>query len=64
MALSAFSKQRVKRRGMEKKNGYELVKFFFLLMFSAAVPAIVSGGVAHKIGATQEMEAAWSASYR
>ena len=27
-----------------QKNGYELVKFFFLLTFAAAIPAIVSGG--------------------
>ncbi len=30
------------------KNGYELVKFFFLLTFAAAVPAIISGGVAER----------------
>ena len=30
------------------KNGYELVKFFFLLTFAAAIPAIVSGGVAER----------------
>jgi Amt family ammonium transporter len=29
-------------------NGYELVKFFFLLTFSAAIPAIVSGGIAER----------------
>ena len=31
-----------------EKNGYELVKFFFLLTFAAAIPAIVSGGVAER----------------
>jgi Amt family ammonium transporter len=31
------------------KNGYELVKFFFLLTFAAAIPAIVSGGIAERI---------------
>src|SRR5688572_25022067 len=31
-----------------EKNGYELVKFFFLLTFAAAVPAIVSGGIAER----------------
>jgi len=31
------------------KNGYELVKFFFLLTFAAAIPAIVSGGVAERM---------------
>ena len=30
------------------KNGYDLVKFFFLLTFAAAVPAIVSGGIAER----------------
>jgi Amt family ammonium transporter len=29
-------------------NGYDLVKFFFLLTFAAAIPAIVSGGVAER----------------
>jgi ammonium transporter, Amt family len=31
-----------------EKNGYELVKFFFLLTFAAAIPAIVSGGIAER----------------
>lgn len=30
------------------KNGYNLVKFFFLLTFAAAIPAIVSGGIAER----------------
>ena len=30
------------------RNGYELVKFFFLLTFAAAIPAIISGGVAER----------------
>jgi Amt family ammonium transporter len=30
------------------KNGFELVRFFFLLTFAAAVPAIVSGGIAER----------------
>ena len=37
--------------GAEKladKSGYDLVKFFFLLTFAAAVPAIVSGGIAER----------------
>lgn len=33
---------------LTKDNGYELVKFFFLLTFAAAIPAIVSGGVAER----------------
>lgn len=31
-----------------ENNGYELVKFFFLLTFAAAIPAIVSGGIAER----------------
>ena len=30
------------------KSGFELVRFFFLLTFAAAVPAIVSGGIAER----------------
>jgi Amt family ammonium transporter len=30
------------------RNGYDLVKFFFLLTFAAAVPAIISGGIAER----------------
>jgi ammonium transporter, Amt family len=31
-----------------EKSGYELVKFFFLLTFAAAIPAIISGGIAER----------------
>jgi Amt family ammonium transporter len=31
-----------------EKNGFELTKFFFLLTFAAAIPAIVSGGIAER----------------
>ena len=34
---------------LAQKSGYELVKFFFLLTFAAAVPAIVSGGIAERM---------------
>ena len=43
---------------LAEKNGFGLVKFFFLLTFAAAIPAIVSGGIAERakfnpqIGAT------------
>jgi Amt family ammonium transporter len=30
------------------RNGYDLLKFFFLLTFAAAIPAIVSGGIAER----------------
>jgi ammonium transporter, Amt family len=33
---------------LAQKGGYELVKFFFLLTFAAAAPAIVSGGIAER----------------
>jgi Amt family ammonium transporter len=33
---------------LAQKNGYDLVKFFFLLTFAAAIPAIVSGGIAER----------------
>jgi Amt family ammonium transporter len=33
---------------LAQKSGYELTKFFFLLTFAAAVPAIVSGGIAER----------------
>ena len=31
-----------------EKNGFELTRFFFLLTFAAAIPAIISGGVAER----------------
>jgi Amt family ammonium transporter len=31
-----------------EKKGYELVKFFFLATFAAAIPAIISGGIAER----------------
>ena len=33
---------------LTEKHGYELVKFFFLMTFAAAIPAIVSGGIAER----------------
>jgi ammonium transporter, Amt family len=33
---------------LAQKSGYDLVKFFFLLTFAAAAPAIVSGGIAER----------------
>ncbi len=33
---------------LAEANGYQLVKFFFLLTFAAAIPAIVSGGIAER----------------
>ncbi len=31
------------------KNGYEMVHFFFLLTFAAAIPAIISGGITERV---------------
>jgi len=31
-----------------EKNGFELTRFFFLLTFAAAIPAIISGGIAER----------------
>ncbi|ETI60338.1 ammonium transporter [Marinomonas profundimaris] len=33
---------------LSQENGYALVKFFFLMTFAAAIPAIISGGVAER----------------
>ncbi len=33
---------------LTNENGYALVKFFFLLTFAAAIPAIISGGIAER----------------
>ncbi|WP_194720939.1 ammonium transporter [Noviherbaspirillum malthae] len=33
---------------LSASNGFELVKFFFLLTFAAAIPAIISGGIAER----------------
>src|SRR5690349_23350256 len=33
---------------LAQKNGFELTKFFFLLTFAAAIPAIISGGIAER----------------
>ena len=35
-------------QALTEMNGFELVKFFFLLTFAAAIPAIVSGGIAER----------------
>ncbi|WP_339767159.1 ammonium transporter [uncultured Paraglaciecola sp.] len=35
-------------RELTANNGYDLVKFFFLMTFAAAIPAIISGGIAER----------------
>ena len=38
----------VSAESLAARNGYDLVKFFFLLTFAAAIPAIISGGIAER----------------
>ncbi len=45
---------------LAQKNGYELVKFFFLLTFAAAIPAIVSGGIAERARFNPQMAATFT----
>ena len=40
---------------LSKKSGFELVRFFFLLTFAAAIPAIVSGGIAERFRFTPQV---------
>jgi ammonium transporter, Amt family len=40
---------------LAERNGYDLVKFFFLLTFAAAVPAIISGGIAERAKFTPQL---------
>lgn len=42
--VSFFSSAEV----LAQRSGYDLVKFFFLLTFAAAIPAIISGGIAER----------------
>ena len=38
-------------------HGYDLIKFFFLLTFAAAIPAIISGGIAERARFNPQMAA-------
>ena len=38
----------VSAEALTERNGYDLMKFFFLMTFAAAIPAIVSGGIAER----------------
>ena len=42
---------------LTENNGYALVKFFFLLTFAAAIPAIISGGIAERAKFNSQMAA-------
>lgn len=44
---------------LTEKSGYELVKFFFLLTFAAAIPAIISGGIAERARFNPQMAASF-----
>ena len=45
---------------LSEQSAYDIVKFFFLLTFAAAIPAIISGGIAEraKFNPTNKKEAA------
>ncbi|MHB1084325.1 MAG: ammonium transporter [Thiobacillus sp.] len=54
--VSFFSSAEV----LSARNGYDLVKFFFLLTFAAAIPAIVSGGIAERARFNPQMAATFA----
>src|SRR5512135_937758 len=54
--ISFFSSAEV----LSARNGYELVKFFFLLTFAAAIPAIVSGGIAERARFSPQLAATFA----
>ncbi|MBC2729210.1 ammonium transporter [Thiobacillus sp.] len=54
--ISFFSSAEV----LSAKNGYALVKFFFLLTFAAAIPAIVSGGIAERARFSPQLAATFA----
>ncbi|MGA9162838.1 MAG: ammonium transporter [Thiobacillus sp.] len=54
--VSFFSSAEV----LSAKNGYDLVKFFFLLTFAAAIPAIVSGGMAERARFSPQLAATFA----
>ena len=45
---------------LAQASGYGLVKFFFLLTFAAAIPAIVSGGIAERARFNPQMAASFA----
>jgi Amt family ammonium transporter len=54
--ISFFSSAEV----LSAQNGYELVRFFFLLTFAAAIPAIVSGGIAERARFSPQLAATFA----
>ena len=45
---------------LAEHNGYALVKFFFLLTFAAAIPAIISGGIAERAKFSPQLAATFA----
>ena len=45
---------------LAQKNGYELTRFFFLLTFAAAIPAIISGGIAERAKFNPQLAASFA----
>ena len=45
---------------LTQKSGYELTRFFFLLTFAAAIPAIISGGIAERARFRPQMAATFA----
>ena len=45
---------------LSENNGYALVKFFFLLTFAAAIPAIISGGIAERAKFNTQLAASFA----
>jgi Amt family ammonium transporter len=45
---------------LSANSGYELVKFFFLMTFAAAIPAIISGGIAERAKFNPQLAASFA----
>jgi Amt family ammonium transporter len=50
----------VQAKTLSEYNGYELTRFFFLLTFAAAIPAIVSGGIAERAKFNAQLAASFA----
>ncbi len=50
----------VQAKTLAEYNGYELTRFFFLLTFAAAIPAIVSGGIAERAKFNAQLAASFA----
>lgn len=45
---------------LTERSGYEMMKFFFLATFAAAIPAIISGGIAERARFTPQLIASFA----